>query len=187
MKTILTGVCVMALSLGGAFAQEKSTAAKSSKETQQSTKTMTSDKTMKTETEVVSGKVDSYEPGKSDRVVLIMNVIPGEEPSSGPNYYAFDPSVTYSIGIDNDRDGTADDVRFDVRFANEIRGFTKDLGLPLRYIGGGPLPVVDDVDDPGNGLRQTYQVTMNGKKLHPGALPVLPDNVGPHGARFVLD
>jgi hypothetical protein len=70
MKTILTGVCVMALSLGGAFAQEKSTAAKSSKETQQSTKTMTSDKTMKTETEVVSGKVDSYEPGKSLSVTV---------------------------------------------------------------------------------------------------------------------
>jgi hypothetical protein len=121
----------------------------------------------------------SYESGKSDRVVLIMNVNPGEEPSSGPNYYGFDPSVTYSIGIDNDRDGKADDVRFDVRFQNEIRGFTKDLGLPLRYIGGGPLPVVDDVDDPGNGLRQTYQVTMNGKKLHDGSLPVLPDNVGP--------
>ena len=121
----------------------------------------------------------SYETGKSDRVVLIMNVNPGEEPSSGPNYYAFDPSVTYSIGIDNDRDGKADDVRFDVRFENEIRGFTKDLGLPLRYIGGGPLPVVDDVDDPGNGLRQTYRVTMNGKKLHDGPLPVLPDNVGP--------
>jgi Domain of unknown function (DUF4331) len=121
----------------------------------------------------------SYEPGKSDRVVMIMDVNPGEEPSSGPNYFGFDPSVTYSIGIDNDRDGKADDVRFDVRFQNEIRGFTKDLGLPLRYIGGGPLPVVDDVDDPGNGLRQTYQVSMNGTKLHDGSLPVLPDNVGP--------
>ena len=121
----------------------------------------------------------SYELGKSDRVVLIMNVNPGEEPSSGPNYYGFDPSVTYSFGIDNDRDGKADDVRFDVRFKSEIRGLTKDLGLPLRYIGGGPLPVVDDVDDPGNGLRQTYEISMNGRKLHDGSLPVLPDNVGP--------
>jgi hypothetical protein len=126
----------------------------------------------------------SYEPGKSDRVVFIMDVNPGEEPSSGPNYYGFDPSVTYSIGIDNDRDGRADDVRFDFRFQNEIRGFTKDLGLPLRYIGGGPLPVVDDVDDPGNGLRQTYDVTMakdggGGTKLNGSSLPVLPDNVGP--------
>src|SRR4051812_42494649 len=29
----------------------------------------------------------SYEPGKSDKVDLIMDVIPGEEPSSGPNYF----------------------------------------------------------------------------------------------------
>jgi hypothetical protein len=121
----------------------------------------------------------SYEPGKADRVVFIMNVNPGEEPSSGPNYYAFDPLVTYSIGIDNNRDGKAEDVVFDVRFQNEIRGFTNDLGLPLRYIGGGPLPVIDDVDAPGNGLRQTYEISMNGSKLHTGSLPVLPDNVGP--------
>ena len=39
----------------------------------------------------------SYEPGKSDRLVLIMNVNPGEEPSSGPNYYGFDPSVTSAL------------------------------------------------------------------------------------------
>ena len=42
----------------------------------------------------------SYEPGKADRVVLIMNVNPGEEPSSGPNYYGFDPSVDL---LDRDR------------------------------------------------------------------------------------
>src|SRR5437667_11354705 len=71
MKTILTGVCALALSFAGSsFAQDKSTAAKSSKETQQSTKTMTSSKTTKTEVEVVSGKVDSYEPGKSISVTV---------------------------------------------------------------------------------------------------------------------
>ncbi len=127
----------------------------------------------------------SYEPGKDKNVVLIMNVNPGEEPSSGPNYYMFDPSVTYSIGIDNDRDGKADDVRFDFRFKSEIRGLVKDLKLPLRYVGGGPLPTVTDVDSVGNGLRQSYEVTMKTKgsrfatKLHEGSLPVLPDNVGP--------
>src|ERR687896_776691 len=55
----------------------------------------------------------SYEPGKQDKVVLIMDVHPGEEPSSGPNYYGFDQSVVYSFHVDNDRDGEADDVRFD--------------------------------------------------------------------------
>src|SRR5689334_3197630 len=51
----------------------------------------------------------SYEPGKDDKVVLIMDVIPGEEPSAGPNYYNFDPTVLYAINIDNDMDGEADD------------------------------------------------------------------------------
>ena len=45
----------------------------------------------------------SYEPGMDDKVVLIMDVIPGEEPSSGPNYYNFDPNVTYRFRIDNDQ------------------------------------------------------------------------------------
>ena len=46
----------------------------------------------------------SYEPGKADRTVLIMDVM-SEEPSSGPNYWNFDPNVVYSFNIDNDRDG----------------------------------------------------------------------------------
>ena len=47
----------------------------------------------------------SYEPGNQDKVVLVANVNPGAEPSSGPNYYNFDPSVTYAFHVDNDRDG----------------------------------------------------------------------------------
>src|SRR5687768_8361353 len=46
----------------------------------------------------------SYETDREDYIVLIMDVIPGEEPSAGPNYYNFDPSVLYSINIDNDQD-----------------------------------------------------------------------------------
>ena len=46
----------------------------------------------------------SYEPGHADRVAMIMNVIPGEEPSAGPNYWNFDPNVLYKISVDNDGD-----------------------------------------------------------------------------------
>ena len=42
----------------------------------------------------------SYEEGHEENMVLIMNVIPGEEPSSGPNYYQFDPNVLYSFNIE---------------------------------------------------------------------------------------
>lgn len=92
----------------------------------------------------------SYEPERSQNVVLIMDTFPGGEPSSGPNYFQFDPSVTYSFEIDNNRDGVANDVRFDFRFSTEIRGLPKDLGLPLSFVGGlGPIPRIDTLDHPG--------------------------------------
>src|SRR3954454_10827915 len=78
----------------------------------------------------------SYEAGKADRLVLIMDVLPGQEPSSGPNYFNFDPSVDYSFPLDNNRDGVADDVRFDVRFDTSIAGVVDQLKLPLSYVGG---------------------------------------------------
>lgn len=129
----------------------------------------------------------SYETGKAHNVVLIMDVIPGEEPSSGPNYYMFDPGVTYSFLIDNNRDGKADDVRFDVRFKTELRGVVKDLGLPLSYVGGLPpsspvIPRIDSLDSAGLGLKQTYTVTMKKKGSAPVVFAtgtVAPPRVGP--------
>jgi hypothetical protein len=53
-----------------ASAQDKGTAAKSSTETQQTTKTMTSGKTVKTTTDVVTGKVEKYDEGKSMSVTV---------------------------------------------------------------------------------------------------------------------
>ena len=72
----------------------------------------------------------STQPGQGDKVELIMDVIPGEEPSSGPNYFNFDPSVLYTFNVDNDRDGLADDVKFELSFQNQLRGDTTALGLP---------------------------------------------------------
>src|SRR5262245_21163981 len=66
-----------------------------------------------------------------DRVVFIMNVIPGQEPSSGPNYYNFDDEVLYAINIDTNADGRADDVVYEVRFTTEIRPPLGDL--PVAY------------------------------------------------------
>jgi uncharacterized protein DUF4331 len=124
----------------------------------------------------------SYEAGQEDKVVLIMDVIPGEEPSSGPNYWNFDPSVLYSISIDNDKDGDADDVRFEIRFKNQFRGTIKDLGLFLSYVAIPPITALDGPGSEGLGLRQTYTVTMfkNGRKTVLGKdLIAVPSNVGP--------
>jgi hypothetical protein len=62
MKTILTGVCAFGLVLAGsgiAVAQDTST----------DTKSTMAGKTMKTSSEVITGKVESYDPGKSIKVM----------------------------------------------------------------------------------------------------------------------
>src|SRR5262247_911768 len=60
-------------------------------------------------------------PPADRKATLIMNVIPGQEPGSGPNYYSFDDNVRYQIVVDNDRDGGGlDDVVYDFRFRTEV-------------------------------------------------------------------
>lgn len=124
----------------------------------------------------------SYEPGHENNVVLVMNTIPGEEPSTGPNYYNFDPNVLYKFSIDNNTDGKADNVQFEVQFTNEFRGVNKALGLFLSYVALPPITALDGPGSEGLGLRQKYTVTMikNGKRstLASGLIAV-PSNVGP--------
>lgn len=121
------------------------------------------------------------------RVTFILNVIPGQEPGDGPNYFNFDDDVVYGIGIDNDRDGKADDVVYEFRFKTEIRPL---LNLPLSFVGnpalaGAGLGGIDTLDSPGLRLRQTYTVTEKRDRggrsdLFPGrTLVAVPSNVGP--------
>jgi Domain of unknown function (DUF4331) len=124
----------------------------------------------------------SYEPGMQGRVVLIMDVM-SEEPSSGPNYWNFDPNVVYTFNLDNNRDGTADDVKFEFRFRNEFRGVSNDLGLFLPYVA---LPAITKLEDgagsEGLGLRQRYSVTMvkgGHRTVLADGLIAAPSNVGP--------
>jgi hypothetical protein len=124
----------------------------------------------------------SYEPGQSDKVDLIMDVIPGEEPSAGPNYYNFDPSVLYTFNVDNNNDGQADDIKFELSFRNELRGDTTALGLPLAYTAIPPITHLDGAGSEGLGVRQRYTLTMvKGKKRTVLAddLFAVPSNVGP--------
>ncbi|HZY42894.1 MAG TPA: DUF4331 domain-containing protein, partial [Anaerolineae bacterium] len=124
----------------------------------------------------------SYEPGHENNVVLIMDVIPGEEPSSGPNYFTFDPNVLYAFNIDNNGDGRADDIRFEFQFKNEFRGINKDAGLFLSYVALPPITALDGPGSEGLGTRQKYTVTMvkNGRRTQlADGLIAVPSNVGP--------
>src|SRR4051794_33488677 len=131
----------------------------------------------------------SYETGKDDKILLIMNVIPGQEPSSGPNYWNFDPTVLYSFEVDNDLDGKADDVQVDVQFTTEpIRGTCNQFDLFLSYVALPPITKLDgDNGSEGLCLRQHYSVTMSHKGHHDTfssdkdgkTLFAVPSNVGP--------
>ena len=143
----------------------------------------------------------SYDPANlarapaDRRVTFILNVIPGQDPSDGPNYFNFADDVLYAVHVDNDRDGKADDVVYEFRFNTENRPVVAagDLTSPLPYLGNPhitpalPLQGITALDGPGSeGLtrRQTYSVTevRNGKRteLFSGrTLIAVPSNVGP--------
>jgi len=126
------------------------------------------------------------------KVVFIMNVIPGQDPADGPNYFNFDDEVLYTINIDNDQDGKAEDIVYEFRFKTETRPILGSLLFPLPYVGNPHIPVpqvqgITKLDGPGSeGLsrRQTYTVTeVRGDKrteIFKGrTLVAVPSNAGP--------
>jgi len=132
-------------------------------------------------------------PGER-KVTFIMNVIPGQDPSDGPNYFNFDDEVLYTINIDNNTNGHAGNIVYAFRFKTENRpvGGPKGLTSPVPYLGnphipGLPLRGITALDGPGSeGLtrRQTYTVSeLRGQqeiKLFSGrTLVAVPSNAGP--------
>jgi Domain of unknown function (DUF4331) len=139
-----------------------------------------------------------------DRVTFIMNVDPFLQPSNGPNYFPFDPSIVYQVKIDNDYDATAD-VTFQFRFQTHIL----DAGLPVAYAGAGtgvnapansPAPIkpgtpivppaitsLSGAGAAGLSLQQTFTVNMvleGGRNIAltnttGSPLIAVPSNVGP--------
>jgi hypothetical protein len=120
------------------------------------------------------------------RLTLIMNVIPGQDPADGPNYFAFDDDVLYSFHIDNNADGQAEDISYEVRFKTETRPIGGTLVAPLPFIGGNITGGIQALDGPGSeGLtrRQTYTVTeVRGNKrtklFSEELLVAVPSNIG---------
>ena len=138
-----------------------------------------------------------------DRVTFIMNVDPFLEPSNGPNYFPFDPSLLYQIKIDNDHDAH-EDVTFQIRFKTEIRapgvftgfvgagaGISAPANSPAPVPPGTPIvpPAITSLEGAGSaGIneRQTYTVQMvkNGRTIDltkgdGSDLIAVPSNVGP--------
>jgi hypothetical protein len=97
------------------------------------------------------------------KVVLIMNVIPAQVPSSGPNYFFFDQTVRYAFHLDLNADGRADDLNIEFTFTSELRAPFTDLPIPQAGVTGvaGLPPAVTALDGAGSeglGLRQRYTI-----------------------------
>jgi len=117
-------------------------------------------------------------PDDTNTVTVIANYIPLEAPASGPNFYSFDDSALYQIGIDQDGDGRAD-IAYQFRFNTQTRNedtFLYNTG-PITSLGSTSW-----------NRPQTYTVTRvrlnkQGHAKDPVVLgsniPTPPDNIGP--------
>jgi hypothetical protein len=108
-------------------------------------------------------------PDAPDKLTLVGNWIPLEEPAGGPNFYNFGDDVSYEFSIDNNGDAKPD-VTYEYRFRTTVADPTTFLYAT------GPI---DSLSDPNFNIRQTYDVYRNGKKINASPLASPPNNIGP--------
>ncbi len=94
-------------------------------------------------------------PDKPDSTTFVMNVIPFEDPSGGPNFYKFGDDVKYTLNIDNNGDANPD-IQYDFRF-------TTSVANPGSFLYN--TNQVTSLNDPDLNVKQTYTVT---ETSHPG-------------------
>ena len=117
-----------------------------------------------------------------DKAILILNVIPSQEPGSGPNYFNFADDVLYEIHIDNNKNNIAANIVYQVRFKTEIR--QPGNVFPLAYVALPPITALTGGGSEGLLVRQSYTVTEQRygqppRDLGTGPMFAVPSNVGP--------
>ncbi|MBA3754598.1 MAG: DUF4331 domain-containing protein, partial [Nitrospira sp.] len=115
-----------------------------------------------------------------DKVILVMNVIPGQEPGAAPNYFNFADDVLYEIHLDTNKNNIAQNITYQIRFKTEIR--PPGNVFPFAYVAIPPITALDGGGAAGLILRQTYTVTevhFGGGQQQIGQGIAVPSNVGP--------
>ncbi len=117
-----------------------------------------------------------------DKAILIMNVIPGQEPGSGPNYFNIADDVLYEIHIDNNKNNVAANIVYQIRFKTEIR--QPGNVFPLAYVALPPITALTGNGSEGLLVQQSYTVTEQRygqppRDLGTGPMFAVPSNVGP--------
>jgi hypothetical protein len=100
----------------------------------------------------VADSTDVYafvSPDQPDKVTLIANYIPLQEPAGGPNFYEFGDDVLYEIHIDNNGDGVAD-----ISYQFEFETILTTPGSFLYNTGP-----IGSLSDPNWNSKQFYKVT----------------------------
>jgi Domain of unknown function (DUF4331) len=118
-------------------------------------------------------------PGTHDKLTILANYIPLEEPSSGPNFFHFSDDVLYEVHITRGTQSLDDVFTYRIRFHTTPvqRVDPANLSLP---VGGGKEFFAQL-----SGQMQTYTVTMaqhedwDHAKIVAKDVPVAPWNIGP--------
>jgi hypothetical protein len=109
-------------------------------------------------------------PDDDNKVTLIANFIPFQDPFAGPNFFRFGDDVLYSIHVDNDGDAVPN-ITYEYRFTT----VNEEPGIPVYT-----SDRITDIDDPFN-QKQTYSLSRveDGVRTELAAdLPVPPANAG---------
>jgi hypothetical protein len=116
-------------------------------------------------------------PDAPDKLTIVSNWIPLEDPAGGPNFGKLDPKARYHVKIDNTGDGV-EDVGYHWQFTSRFRNPESFLAY---------VPPVKSIDDPNINFVQTYDLWkdryqdghLTASRLVGDDLPVAPDNTGP--------
>jgi hypothetical protein len=131
----------------------------------------------------VADNTDVYafvSPDKPDRVTLIGNWIPLEDPAGGPNFHRFGDDVLYEFNIDNNGDAVAD-IQYQFRFTTTVKNpntYLYNTGPVTAVLGAGGKAV----DFTNLNVQQSYTVTRvksGHSTVIASNLLVAPANVGP--------
>jgi hypothetical protein len=92
-------------------------------------------------------------PDKPDTVTLLANVLPGEDPGAGPNYYSFSPGARYNLKIDTNGDVQPDVIyrfQFQTKTGPFFLGDTAQPFTVTRVQGGKTTLVAKGTTAPNN-------------------------------------
>jgi hypothetical protein len=121
-------------------------------------------------------------PENNGTVTILAGYIGFEDPAGGPNWMNFSDDVLYEIKIDNNGDGNANDVVYQIRFTTTTNNALASGAGGTFFNNVGQYTTLPTVAAPGPALRvQTYSVTrvVNGTATVVGSnIPVAPTYAG---------